>query len=66
MAAEHQTWIADIFGDLSPKDVRELMRLLAKPRARRRNGRKPSPVGNGRVDYEAEYNNRARVPEIPC
>ena len=30
MAAEHQTWIADIFSDLSPKDVRELMRLLAK------------------------------------
>jgi len=30
MAAEHETWIADIFSDLSPKDVRELMRLLAK------------------------------------
>jgi DNA-binding MarR family transcriptional regulator len=30
MAAEHQIWIADIFSDLSPKDVRELMRLLAK------------------------------------
>jgi DNA-binding MarR family transcriptional regulator len=30
MAAEHETWIADIFGDLAPKDVRELMRLLAK------------------------------------
>src|ERR1700757_3810215 len=30
MAAEHEKWIADIFGDLSPKDIRELMRLLAK------------------------------------
>jgi DNA-binding MarR family transcriptional regulator len=30
MAAEHETWIADIFADLTPKDVRELMRLLAK------------------------------------
>jgi DNA-binding MarR family transcriptional regulator len=44
MAAEHQTWISDMFGDLSPKDVRELMRLLAKTKgsvqksARRRAG----------------------------
>ena len=30
MAAEHQAWISDMFGDLSPKDVRELMRLLGK------------------------------------
>jgi DNA-binding MarR family transcriptional regulator len=30
MAAEHETWICDIFTDLAPKDVRELMRLLAK------------------------------------
>ena len=30
MAAEHQTWIAELFSDLSPKDVRDLMRLLAK------------------------------------
>jgi DNA-binding MarR family transcriptional regulator len=30
MAAEHEAWIADIFADLTPKDVRELMRLLAK------------------------------------
>jgi DNA-binding MarR family transcriptional regulator len=33
MAAEHETWIADIFSDLTPKDVRELMRLLAKAKA---------------------------------
>jgi DNA-binding MarR family transcriptional regulator len=33
MAAEHENWIADIFSDLSPKDVRELMRLLAKTKA---------------------------------
>src|ERR1700752_2497221 len=44
MAAEHPTWISDMFGDLSPKDVRELMRLLAKTKgsvqksARRRAG----------------------------
>src|ERR1700754_3914198 len=30
MAAKHKLWIADIFADLTPKDVRELMRLLAK------------------------------------
>jgi DNA-binding MarR family transcriptional regulator len=30
MAAEHQSWIAGIFSDLTEKDVRELMRLLAK------------------------------------
>src|SRR6201989_2092174 len=30
MAAEHETWIADIFSELTPKDVRELMGLLAK------------------------------------
>src|ERR1700758_2505979 len=30
MAAEHETWIADIFSELTPKDVRELMRLPAK------------------------------------
>ena len=33
MAAEHETWIADIFAELTPKDVRELMRLLAKTKA---------------------------------
>jgi len=33
MAAEHETWIADLFSDLSPKDVRELMRLLARTKA---------------------------------
>jgi len=30
MAAEHETWIADMFSDLGEKDVRELMRLLGK------------------------------------
>jgi DNA-binding MarR family transcriptional regulator len=33
MAAEHQGWIADIFGDLTSKEVRDLMRLLAKTKA---------------------------------
>jgi hypothetical protein len=30
MAAEHEIWIADMFADLGEKDVRDLMRLLAK------------------------------------
>jgi DNA-binding MarR family transcriptional regulator len=33
MAAEHETWIADMFSDLTPKEVRELMSLLAKAKA---------------------------------
>jgi DNA-binding MarR family transcriptional regulator len=33
MAAEHESWIAGIFADLSAKDVRDLMRLLAKTKA---------------------------------
>jgi DNA-binding MarR family transcriptional regulator len=33
MAAEHESWIASIFADLSAKDVRDLMRLLAKTKA---------------------------------
>ena len=33
MAAEHEMWIADIFGDLGRKDVADLMRLLAKTKA---------------------------------
>ena len=33
MAAEHETWIADLFGDLSRKDVADAMRLLAKTKA---------------------------------
>ena len=33
MAAEHETWIAEMFGDLSRKDVADLMRLLAKTKA---------------------------------
>ncbi|MGC2781031.1 MAG: MarR family transcriptional regulator [Bradyrhizobium sp.] len=37
MAAEHETWIADIFGELTPKDVRELMRLLAKTKGSAQN-----------------------------
>ena len=47
MAAEHETWIADMFAELTPKDVRELMRLLAKAKgsAQRSAGRrKSSPV----------------------
>ena len=33
MAAEHEVWIADMFSDLAEKDVRDLMRLLAKTKA---------------------------------
>src|SRR3954464_9367510 len=33
MAAEHETWIAGMFSELGEKDVRELMRLLAKTKA---------------------------------
>ncbi len=33
MAAEHESWIADFFADLSEKDVRDLMRLLARTKA---------------------------------
>ena len=33
MAAEHESWIAGIFADLSAKDVRDLLRLLAKTKA---------------------------------
>src|SRR6201997_1398578 len=42
MAAEHGTGTADIFADLTPKDVRELMRLLAKTKgsAQRAAGRR--------------------------
>jgi DNA-binding MarR family transcriptional regulator len=47
MAAEHETWIADMFAELTPKDVRDLMRLLAKAKgsAQRSAGRRrSSPV----------------------
>jgi DNA-binding MarR family transcriptional regulator len=30
MAAEHEGWIAEMFGELSQRDVAELLRLLAK------------------------------------
>ena len=30
MALEHETWIAELFSDLSEKDLKDLMRLLAK------------------------------------
>ena len=30
MAAEHEGWIAELFGDMSQKDQKDLMRLLAK------------------------------------
>jgi hypothetical protein len=30
MAAKHELWIADLFGDLTEKDRNDLMRLLGK------------------------------------
>ena len=69
MAAEHELWIADMFSDLTPKDVRELMRLLAKTKASAQQIRAAHGLCktlNAAVDYEVEYNNRARVPENPA
>ncbi len=37
MAAEHESWIADLFGELTIKDQKELMRLLAKTKLSARN-----------------------------
>ena len=56
------------FRILSPKDVRELMRLLAKTKASaQKSAQSAGVVGLERdVDYEVEYNNRARVPEHPA
>ena len=33
MARTHESWIAEIFADLSPNDIEALMRLLAKAKA---------------------------------
>ncbi len=33
MAAEHETWIADIFADMSPSEIQTLMRLLGRVKA---------------------------------
>ena len=49
MAAEHEVWIGDIFSDLAPKEVRELMRLLAKTKASaQKSARKTAGDGNVR------------------
>jgi DNA-binding MarR family transcriptional regulator len=37
MAAEHEAWIADIFGDLNEREQVDLMRLLAKTKLSARN-----------------------------
>ena len=37
MAAEHEIWIAGMFSDLNPKEIRELMRLLARTKASAKN-----------------------------
>ena len=44
MAAEHEIWIADMFSDLAEKDVRDLMRLLAKTKLSTRKAAKDKPV----------------------
>src|ERR1700710_101678 len=68
MAAEHELWISDIFSDLSPKDVRELMRLLAKTKGSAQKSAQRRALGavTAQVDYDVEYNTRARVPENPA
>ena len=38
MANEHERWIAEMFGDLSRREVEELLRLLAKSQDVRRAG----------------------------
>ncbi|MBM6593176.1 MarR family winged helix-turn-helix transcriptional regulator [Microvirga pudoricolor] len=37
MAAAHETWIAELFGDLSAKEQKDLMRLLARTKFSARN-----------------------------
>ncbi len=44
MAAEHKSWIAAVFADLSEKDIRDLMRLLAKAKASARRTAPPKAV----------------------
>jgi DNA-binding MarR family transcriptional regulator len=44
MAEEHELWIADIFSDLAPKDMRDLMRLLAKTKGSARRSAKQRAV----------------------
>src|SRR3954467_15684154 len=44
MAAEHETWIAEMFADVGDKDVRELMRLLAKTKTSARKAADGKPV----------------------
>jgi DNA-binding MarR family transcriptional regulator len=48
MAAEHEIWIADMFSDLGEKDVRDLMRLLAKAKLSARKAAKSGSDGNVR------------------
>ena len=59
MAAEHETWIADIFSDLTPKDVRELMRLLAKTKASARKSAQQASV----VSLERGCRLRGRIQQ---
>jgi DNA-binding MarR family transcriptional regulator len=44
MAAEHETWIAEMFSELGEKDIRELMRLLARTKASARKAAESKPV----------------------
>lgn len=44
MAAEHEAWIADLFGDLARSEIETLMRLLAKAKSSARRAiRSPEP-----------------------
>jgi DNA-binding MarR family transcriptional regulator len=42
MALEHAKWISQIFSELSDKDVKELMRLLARVKSSIKNASKPA------------------------
>ena len=79
MAAEHELWIADIFGGSDAEGCSridapagqdqgfgaEIRERRGRRRAWRPDRREGDPL-NADVDYEVEYNNRARVPENPA
>jgi DNA-binding MarR family transcriptional regulator len=44
MAAEHEMWIAEMFSDLGERDIRELMRLLARTKASARKAAESKPA----------------------
>ena len=43
MAAEHETWIAEMFADLTPREIADLLRLLAKTKRSASGGTRGRP-----------------------